>query len=431
MFRYLPEQASAHAAEMDWLHHLITDIAVFFTAAIVGSMLYFAIRYRKRSGVNHETPRILGSHFLEIVWTVVPTIICIYIAYYGVAIYKDMRAVGPNANIINVTASQWKWDFQYDNGKKLTNETVIPVGESVKYVMQSTDVLHSFFVPAMRVKKDAVPGMYTYLTFTPTKTGEYPIFCTEYCGKDHSAMMAKLKVVSRAEYDRWLADNSAELAAQKMSPVELGRSIYSGKGACKSCHSLDGSRLVGPSWLKLYQKKGKFSDGSEYSADENYLRESILEPNKHVVEGFAPNMMPAFAGQLSDAEITGVISFIRTLDGSAPVAAAAAPVAAAVDTSKMSPPERGKHLFDTKLCVTCHSLDGSKIVGPTFKGLYGRKEKIQGAGEVSVDDSYIKESILNPTAKVVEGYPPAMPPYQGQLSDAEIADLIEYIKTVK
>jgi len=437
MFRYLPEQASNFAADVDWLHNLITDLSVFFTAAICGAMIYFAIKYRKRNGKHHETPRIMGSHLLEIIWTVVPTIICIYIAYYGIAIYREMRAINGTPIIINTVASQWKWDFTYENGKTFNNnesEIVVPVGQPVKFVLQAKDVLHSFFVPAMRVKRDAVPGTYTFTSFTPIKTGEYPVYCAEYCGKDHSNMMARLKVVSQAEYDRWLLDDSAKLAAQKMTPIELGRTLFKTK-ACNSCHSLDGKPGVGPSWLKLYDRKGKFDDGSEYTADDNYIRESIIEPNKHIVAGFQPNMMPSFAGQLSDAEINGVIAYMRTLDGSQPVAPETAPAAVvAVDLTKMSPVERGKHYFETKLCITCHSLDGSKLIGPSFKDIYGRKENVvvgDKTVEIVVDDAYIKESILNPMAKVVEGYPPAMPPYQGQLDDAAVDDIIEFLKTVK
>lgn len=434
MFRFLPEQASAHAPEMDWLHHLITDISVFFIVAICGAMIYFAIRYRKRDSGHHETPQIKGSHLLEIIWTVVPTLICIYIAYYGVAIYRDMVNPGEKPNMVNVTARQWKWDFQYENGKTTTNEAVIPVGEPVKFILTSTDVLHSFFVPTMRVKKDAIPNRYTYVSFTPVKTGTYPIFCTEYCGKDHSYMLASLKVVSRGEYDQWLADRSEELAALKMPPAELGRKIWEGKGACKSCHSLDGSRLVGPSWLKLFGRTEKDTQGNEFVVDENYIKESIIEPNKHVVAGYAPNLMPSYAGQLDDREINGVIAFIRTLDGtgaSAPAAEAAAPAAPAIDLAKATPVERGKHLYETKLCITCHSIDGSKIVGPSFKGIYGAQHKFADGSTAVVDDAYIKQSILQPTAKVVEGYAPVMPPFQGQLDDAQIADITAFIKSLK
>jgi cytochrome c oxidase subunit 2 len=438
MFRYLPEQASEHAAAVDWIHNLITDLSVFFTVLIVGAMLYFAIRYRRRNGKDHDTPRIEGSHTLEIVWTVVPTIVSIFLAYYGVHTYQAMRAVPENALTINVWGQKWQWSFEYENGKKFGGkdiEFVVPVDQQVKLVMQSRDVLHSFFIPAMRVKMDVVPGKYTYLTFKPIKTGTYPVFCTEYCGLEHSNMMASLRVVSSAEYERWVNDRSAEMALSNLSPAERGKSLYASKG-CNACHSLDGNRVVGPSFLKAYGRDGKFVDGTSFVADENYIKESILEPAKHVVEGYMP-VMPSFAGQLTDDEIDGLIAFIKAQDGTkvaAPVAAAPKADDAA-EFAKLSPVERGERWIKQKAvpaCVSCHSLDGSKLVGPSFKGIYMQEHEMEGGNKVIADDAYIAESILNPGAKIVKGYAPAMPPvYASGLKEQDIKDIIEYIKTLK
>ena len=428
MFRYLPEQASEHAPNVDWLHHLITDISVFFTVAIVGSMIYFAVRYRQRDGKDHDTPQILGSHFLEIVWTVVPTIICIFVAYYGVVYYQEMRVVPKDALTVNVWAQKWYWNFEYSNGKTTKGELVVPVDKPVKLVMKSRDVLHSFFIPAMRVKRDVIPGAYTYLTFKPVKTGVYQSFCTEYCGKDHSAMLATLRVVSAAEYDQWVNDRSEELKLARLDPADLGKTLYTEKG-CNACHSLDGSRLVGPSFLQLWGRKENLADGTQVDVDENYLQKSILEPNYQIVQGYSPNMMPAYAGQLDDAQLNAIIAFIKTLKD-----APAAPTPAPVDASAMaamSPAERGQKLYQEKACIGCHSLDGSKLVGPSFKGIYGRAVKFADGSTATSDDAYIKNSILNPGSQIVEGYQPMMPSYQGQLSDEQIQDLIEYMKTIK
>lgn len=433
MFRFLPEQASDFAQNVDFVNNLITDISVFFTVAIVGAMIYFAIRYRRKDGVDHETPQIRGSHFLEIVWTVVPTIICIFVAYYGVVYYRDLRQVPADAMVINVKGQKWKWDFQYENGKKTTGEFVVPVSKPVKLLMSSRDVLHSFFIPSMRVKRDVVPGQFNYLWFRPIKTGEYHSFCTEYCGLEHSKMLATLRVVSQAEFDKWLADRSAEMELAGMTPVKRGAAAYVQK-ACNSCHSLDGSRLVGPSFLKLLGREVKFSDGSSLIADENYIKESILNPGAKVVESYPDKVMPAFAGQLAEEEVDGLIAFIRTVDGSQPIVVpkpAAASKADDAATANLSPVEKGKKLYQDKLCITCHSLDGSKLVGPSLKGVYGTPQKLTDGTSPVADDAYIKESILNPMAKIVEGYPPAMPPYQGQLSDEDIANIIEFLKTVK
>jgi cytochrome c oxidase subunit 2 len=336
---------------------------------------------------------------------------------------------------INVRGQMWNWEFEYlrpdATVKQTKGDAVIPVDRPVKFVLTSRDVLHSFFVPSMRVKSDAIPGHFTYVTFKPVKTGDYQIFCTEYCGQEHWNMLAKLKVVPEAEYSRWLNDRSDELAEAKLSPVELGKQIYAQKG-CNACHSLNGSRLVGPSFLKIFGREGTYTDGKAYVADENYLRESILQPNKHIVASYPPNLMPVFEGQLNDRQIEALISWMRTLNGEAPAAAETKPaVDDAAMLAKLSPAERGKHWYETKICVTCHSLDGSKLVGPSFQGIYGRTAKLEGGTEVPSDDAYITESILNPMAKVAAGYAPAMPPYAGQLDEAQIADIIAFMKTVK
>jgi cytochrome c oxidase subunit 2 len=434
MFRYLPEQASAHAPEVDWLHNLITDISVFFTVAIVGYMIYYAIKYRKRNGVDHETPQIHSSETLEVLWTVVPTIICIYILYYGIVIFRDMREVPKNAEVINVRAQSWKWDFQYDNGKKTTNEVVIPVNKPVKMVLSSSDVLHSFFIPAMRVKSDAVPGSDTYVAFTPVKVGEYPVFCTEYCGgsdtQGHWSMQAKLRVVSESDYEQWLADRSEETAKAAMKPSDLGKKLYVEKG-CNACHSLDGTRLVGPSFLKIYNREGELQDGSKYVADENYIRKSIYDPNSQVVKGYPANQMPGFEGQISEDELLGLVAFMRTLDGSTPVEAVPVPAApAAADLAKMTPEQRGEQLYNGRTCNACHSLDGSQRVGPSFKGLYGKAGNLEGGVAYKADDAYLKKAIQQPAAEVVQGYPAGAMPNLG-INDDEVSDLIAYIKSIK
>jgi cytochrome c oxidase subunit 2 len=428
MFRFLPEQASEFAPRVDWINNLITDISVFFTVAIVGTMIYFAIIYRKRKGVDHETHRIEGSHLLEIIWTAVPTVVCIFVAAYGFVIYEDVRRIpeDKNAITINVHAQKWKWDFEYSNGKKTANEWTVPVDEPVKLIMTSADVLHSLFVPAMRVKQDVIPKQYTYLWFKPVKTGTYHTFCTEYCGTNHSGMLATLNVVSKAEYERWLADDSDALKMSRMKPSDMGKELYVKKG-CNACHSLDGSRIVGPSFLKLFGREEELESGEKIKADENYIKNSVLNPNSQIVKTFPPNQMPSFQGQLSDDDIHGIIEFIKTVDGSQKVEVAAAPVPAL--NPNASPAERGKFNYETKLCKTCHTLDGSKLIGPTFKGVYGRSEKLADGSTITVDDAYIKKSIKEPASQIVEGYPPSMP--QLPLSDGDIADIIEFMKTLK
>ena len=426
MFRYLPEQASEIAPKIDWLNNLITDLSVLFTVVIVGVMIYFAFKYKKTPEHQKGFESPTDSHFLEWTWTVVPTIISCYILYYGVVYYRDLRKVGDNPIEINGVGKQWAWDFEYNTGKKTTNEITIPVNKPVKFILTSKDVLHSFFIPAMRVKSDVVPNHYTYVTFTPIKTGKYYTFCTEYCGKDHSAMLAKLNVVSQAEYDRWVNDLSESKLAGKLDLGELGAKLYEEK-QCKSCHSLDGTRLVGPSYLKLFGKEEEMEDGTKLVADENYLKTAILNPNSQIVKSYPKNIMPAYEGQLSEREITALITFIKEQDGTQKAVAVTQEVA--VDPSTLTPVQRGEALAKSQTCTACHSIDGSKLVGPTWKGLYGRQGELATGEKYTADDAYIKDSIKNPNAKIVKDYAPAMPAFN--LTDEQTSDLIEYMKTLK
>ena len=438
MFRYLPEQASSVAAEVDWLNNLITDLSVFFTVAIVGAMLYFAFRYRKRDGVDHATPRIEGSTVLEIIWTVVPTIVCIYIAAYGLIVFHDLRKVPDNALQINVTAQKWKWDFEYPNGKKTVGTITIPVDKPVKLLMTSRDVNHGFFVPAMRVKSDVVPKQYTYVTFTPIKTGKYVTFCSHYCGTSHSNMMADINVVSSSEYDRWVNDRSEENRRALLKPEDLGKVLYVEKG-CNACHSLDGVNGIGPSWLKIWGREGEYTDDAEaggykhYKVDENYIIESILYPAKHKVKGFENGVMPSYDGQLSSDEISYIIAFMKNLNE--PIKIEAAPPPVDDDLASLTPVERGKLYYQKIIqptCSSCHSLDGSNLAGPTWKGLFGSQVKLVDGSSVKADEEYIKSSIQNPGAQIVEGYTNSMPPlYKDMLKDEQIADIIEFMKTIK
>ncbi len=431
MLGLLGEQGSDFAHKVDYAHDVVTIISVVCTVLIVGVMLYFAVIYRQRDGKDHETPHIHGNNALEVIWTTFPTLVCIWVAWLGYDSFVDMRTAPEGAMEVNVTARKWAWDFQYKNGKRTTGELVVPVDEPVKLIMRSQDVLHSFFVPVMRTKMDVIPGRYTYEWFRPIKTGDFQVFCTEYCGNDHSRMRARLKVLPKAEFERWLADNSEAMKLASMKPSDRGKEIYAGK--CVACHSLDGSPRVGPSWLKLFGKKGELSDGKTYVADENYIRESILNPAAKVVKGYPPQGMPSFQGQLSDEDITGVIEFIKTIDGTTKVEVSAPTPKKSAAAAGATPAERGKALVNDagNLCSTCHSIDGSKLVGPSFKGIWGRKEKMSDGTEITVDADYIKESIYKPQAKIVEGYGPVMPAmYEGKLSEQDINDIIEYLKTL-
>jgi cytochrome c oxidase subunit 2 len=309
---WIPEAASNLASKVDGLLLVITFISIFFFVLISAVLIYFAVKYRRKSD-DEETPYITGNQTLEIIWTVIPSILLILLFVYGFVVYKDMRTPPKDAVDITVTGKQWLWTFEYYDGKKTLNELYVRLNRPVRMIMRADDVLHSFFVPAFRVKQDLMPGRYTQLWFTPTKIGTFDIFCAEYCGTGHSKMLGKVIVLSPEAYDIWekgVAVDGGEAVAS-LPPAELGEKLYKGKG-CNACHSVDGSVVIGPSFKGLYEREGELEDGASYTADENYIRQSILEPQEQIVEGFQP-VMPSFKGILSDAEITAIIAYMKTL----------------------------------------------------------------------------------------------------------------------
>ena len=306
---WVPEVASNLASKVDAVIWFITVISLVFFILISIFLVYFAIRYRRRQE-NEETPYITGSHVLETIWTIIPSILLIVIFVYGFVVYKDMRTPPEDSLEVTVIGRQWLWQFKYNNGKTTLNELYIPEGRPIKLVMTSEDVLHSFFVPAFRVKQDLVGGMYTYLWFTPTKNGTYELFCAEYCGTGHSAMLGKVIVMSPQEYEKW-EKGEEEKAVASLPPAELGKQLYTQRG-CNACHTIDGSSLVGPTWKGLYGHEVVLQDGTKVTADENYIREAILEPQAKMVKGFGP-VMPSFKGVISDDEISDIIAYIKTL----------------------------------------------------------------------------------------------------------------------
>lgn len=309
---YMPVGASSWAGDVDWMNNWITNVSVLCTVIITAVMIYFAVKYRA-SKAPKPTTKLNHSVTLETVWTVVPSIIVIYVFYIGFVVYKDMRTPPANSIEVNVTAYRWAWNFQYENGKTSTNELVVPIGEPIRLVMKSQDVIHSMFIPSMRVKEDVRADTYSFLWFEPTRLsadqpgGVYRIFCAEYCGKEHSGMLATLKVVTREEYNDYLLDRGAEDLSQ-LTPVERGERLYVEK-ACNSCHSLDGSSGVGPSLKGLYGSMRACESG-DYKGDENYIRESILYSKQKIVKGYA-GIMPAFEGQLDDQQVNDLIAFIK------------------------------------------------------------------------------------------------------------------------
>lgn len=314
MSTWIPESASNLAASVDNITLFVTIVSVFFFVLISAVLVAFAIKYRRRSE-DQETAYITSNELIEIIWTVIPSVLLMVIFAWGWIAFKELRNPPPEAVEVNVVAKQWIWQFEYFNGKKSLNELYVQHNKPVRLIMRSEDVLHSFFVPQFRVKQDILPGNYTQLWFTPTKVGTFDLLCAEYCGAGHSQMLASVKVLSPEAFTRWekgdeLGEDSVTVASTA-SPAERGKDLYSQRG-CLACHSVDGKKLIGPSFKNLYGATETLEDGSSVEVDENYLRESIYEPQAKMVKGYAPSM-PSFKGILSEDEVTALIEYIKTL----------------------------------------------------------------------------------------------------------------------
>jgi len=313
MRSWLPENASNLASGVDNVLLFVTVLSVFFFLLISAVLIGFAIKYRRKTEYD-ETPYITGNELLEVIWTVIPSVLLMIIFAWGYIEYRKMRHPPENAMEVNVIARQWLWQFDYYNGKKTINELYVQQDRPVRMVMRSDDVLHSFFVPAFRVKQDILPGNYTQLWFIPTKAGTFDLFCAEYCGTGHSKMLAKVHVLGPEAYAIWekgIGIDEGTAVASSLPPAEQGGELFNKRG-CNACHSIDGSVLVGPSFKGLFGKDEKLTNGKTINVDENYLRESILQPQLNIVEGYQP-VMPAFEGILSDEEVTALIEYIKTL----------------------------------------------------------------------------------------------------------------------
>lgn len=332
---FMPPAVSEIARKVDSIYGFLLIASFISFVILIGGLIYFILKYRRRSD-NDKTAYITHNHTLEFIWSFVPLVIFLFVCAWGGLVYLEMRSVPADEDAIeiHVVGKKWVWEFTYKNGREElagvddsgqpTPPTLtVPVNKAVKLIMTSLKanpndkrdraVLHSFFVPALRVKQDVVPGRYTKMWFKAEKRGLFNVFCTEYCGTGHSSMLAKIKVVSQAEYDNYVLGESSGGGGggPKESPLfAKGKKIYT-RNLCVGCHSLDGKVNAGPSWKGLWGSQRAFADGSTAVADENYIRESILNPNAKIVKGFQANQMPSFQGQLSDEDIMAVIEFMK------------------------------------------------------------------------------------------------------------------------
>lgn len=304
---FMPFPATKIAEGVDSLYAFLLIASFISCVLVIGGLIWFAIQYRRKHE-GQKTAYISHNTALEFLWSFIPFVIFMVVFVWGWIIFHQLRSMPKDGLEIAVTAQKWSWTFTYKNGRKAQGTVTVPVGQDVKLLMTSADVLHSFYVPAFRNKQDVIPGRYTALWFRAEHEGEYNLFCAEYCGDQHSGMLGKVKVVSREKFDEYLGTEPYK----GMTPVQIGQKVYG--GACIACHGVKPGdpQNQGPSFYKVFGRVETLADGSTVTVDENYIRESILNPNAKVVKGFNP-IMPTYAGQLDEAEIMGLIEYMKSL----------------------------------------------------------------------------------------------------------------------
>jgi cytochrome c oxidase subunit 2 len=317
----LPLQASEQAITVDWLFNIHWWLIAFFVSLIVVFILYSVVVFRRRPGERGDGVYMHGNTRLEIVWTIVPIAIVLWLAVIGADTLADVERRAPDAITVDVFAAQWNWRFQYEvvtEGDVVaavtSNVLVLPKNQQVLLRLHSDDVIHSFYVPEFRVKQDVLPGGEEFvreLRITPNLEGTFKVRCAEICGQLHYSMQAEVSVIDRSEFLTWLQEQAG---ACELSDPECGQRWATQYG-CVACHSQDGSTIVGPTWLGLFGHEVELADGTTVIADEEYLFTSIVDPNAQIVAGFAPNIMPqTFDENLTDEQIQQIIAFIESLE---------------------------------------------------------------------------------------------------------------------
>lgn len=383
------------AAQVDQAFLFIFGISAAILVFITILMIWFVYRYHHTR--HPQAADIDGNVTAEIIWTVIPVLLVMAMFWYGWTSFKALRSVPAGAMPVKVTARMWSWVFEYENGKRAST-LYVPQNRAVRLDMTSVDVIHSFFVPAFRIKIDTVPGMRTYAWFEATRGGSFDILCAEYCGLRHANMLSTVEVMEPDKFAAWYAgDDGTDKEIMALLDTH----------GCVGCHSLDGSPGAGPTLKGLYgaqrtvvDKTGKHA----VTADEPYLRRAVREPEAEVVDGY--EVMPAYGQELPDQDLDRII---RYLTGGAKRDLA-----------------RGRQLMEAEGCLSCHSTDGSEIAGPTLQGIVGRKVVLKDGTTIIADDAYLREAIEQPTRRLVNGYEPVMPEYT-QLSPEDLEAMLEYM----
>ena len=301
-FHWLDSGASQLAGRTDALMLAMVLLCGGVAGVLCVLVIVFSVRYRRGAKVDRTRPRELKG--VEIAWTVAPLLVFLGIYAWAARDFMTLYDPPPDALPVTLVAKQWMWKLQHRDGRREINELHVPLGEPVVVTMTSEDAIHSFFIPAFRIKQDVLPGRYTRLWFTATKLGEFPLFCSEYCGSEHSLMTGRVVVMSPADYGRWLASGPAQ-----PSMAQYGFALFRQLG-CSGCHDAR-STIHAPLLDGVYGRTVHLQDGRAITADANYLRDSILVPDKDIVAGFAP-LMPSFAGQVSEEDIQALIAYLQS-----------------------------------------------------------------------------------------------------------------------
>ena len=320
---FLPEQGTAYARQVDHLHYFIAVTTAIGSAAVFSTLIAFIVIYRRRRA-NQSTPTVLQKPIHEALFIGLPLVLFLIWFAIGFPLYVALQTPPPNATDVYVQAKQWMWQFAYPGGPNSNDVLRVPVGRPVRLLLTSRDVIHAFWVPAFRLKQDVLPGRYTQTWFTAEKPGEYDIFCAQYCGTNHSAMLGKIVAMPPDEFDAWFADQRRGIAAtQDSAPVpsedidvrtslmEQGRRL-AGEYGCFKCHTVDGTRHIGPTWLDLYRKRELLTTGKTVLADEAYLTRSMMDPGVEIVAGYQ-NVMPTYQGRIPAPEVAAIVEFIKSL----------------------------------------------------------------------------------------------------------------------
>jgi len=414
------EGVSTASSHVNTAMYVVFGINIGLFILVIGVMFYFGFKYSSKRNPRNKIKNIEHNTPLEIAWTVIPLFLVGIMFYYGFTSLKALRTIPKDNMEINVTGQMWFWSHVYPNGKK-TKDLYVPIGKNIKLNLTApkNDVLHSYYVPAFRFKQDVVPGFTYHAWFNATKKGIYDIECAEYCGIGHSRMLAKIHVLSQKDFDEWYeSDRKTPFSKASGSSENPGLSLLKTNG-CTSCHTLDGSPLVGPSFKGLWGRTEKVKiNGAlkDVVIDKKYIKESILNPDSDIVDGFSAGIMSSYKGKLSDKDIDNIIEYFKNPNAK----------------KKVDVEAKATEILESNGCLGCHTTDGSPLVGPSYKGIFGRKVKVKIGGtlkEVISNASYIKESIINPNAKIVDGFNAGiMGSYKGKLSDKDIDILIAYFK---